>query len=77
MSEPVNWDNLEEEHPLLFAHLKWEAEHPRPEPLRRAERVFVRALRDNGFGSQSQVTFDDGFDIATDDIILTVRMNNV
>lgn len=62
-------------HPLLAARLAWEAENPRPEPLRRAERAIVRALRDAGFGSQSQVTRGDGFDIATDDIIVRVEVN--
>ena len=60
---------------LLAARLKWEAENPWPEPLRRAERAVVIALRDAGFGTQSQVTKADGFDIATDDLIVNVRLN--
>jgi hypothetical protein len=71
----VNWDNLEQEHPLLYERLKWEAANPRPEPLCRAEQIIVRALRDGGFGSQSQVTFEDRFEIATDDLIVSVRLN--
>jgi hypothetical protein len=63
------------QHPLLAARLIWEAENPRPEPLVRAERAIVRALRDAGFGSQSQVTRAGGFEIATDTIVVRVEIN--
>jgi hypothetical protein len=60
--------------PLLKKRLAWEQENPRPEPLVRAEQAVVRALRDAGFGPQSQVTHRDGFDIATDTVLVRVTV---
>lgn len=51
-----------------------EKEHPRPESLRRAERVIVRALVAEGFGRQYQVTRDDRFEIAVDDLLIRVEV---
>jgi hypothetical protein len=65
----------ETEHPLLTARLQWELDHPRPESLRKAEQLVVRGLKQAGFGNQYQVTRRDGFEIAVDDIIVSVRMN--
>jgi hypothetical protein len=59
----------------LAARLEWERQHPRPESLRKAERMVVRGLKDAGFGDQYQVTKEDSFEIAVDDIIVSVRMN--
>lgn len=62
---------------LLAKRLAWEAENPRSEQLRRVERAIVRALRDAGFGKQLQVTHADAFDIAVDDLIVTVKHDPV
>lgn len=61
--------------PLLRARLEWEAEHPRPESLRRAERAIVRALAaEFGPGQQHQVTTEAGFDIAIEDVLIHVEL---
>jgi hypothetical protein len=60
--------------PLLAARLKFEAENPRPESLVRAERAIVRALNDAGFGRQGQVTRQEGFEIAVDDLLIRVEI---
>jgi hypothetical protein len=44
------------------------------DPLRTAERAIVQALTAAGW-SQSQVTFPDRFEIATDDLIIRVERN--
>ena len=64
-----------EKHPLLVARLQWELDHPRPHSLRKAEKMIVQGLRAYGFGQQSQTTMPDGFDIAVDDIIISVFIN--
>jgi hypothetical protein len=64
-----------EQHPLLAARLQWERDHPRPDNLRKAEKMVVRELKRYGFGDQYQVTKEDSFEIAVDDIIISVRMN--
>lgn len=61
--------------PLLAARLEWERTHPRPESLRKAERMIVRALVAEGFGRQYQVTREDGFEIAVDDLLIFVKLN--
>ena len=60
---------------LVRARQQWEREHPRPESLRSAERAIVRALRTAGFGSQHQVTHDDSFEIAVDDLLIRVALD--
>lgn len=60
--------------PLLTARLQWEAENPRPESLRRAEKMVVQALAASGFGRQYQVTRADGFEIAVDDLLIRVDL---
>lgn len=59
-------------HPLLAARLKWEEENPRPVQLREAEKMIVRGLNEYGFGSQHQVTDHDRFEIAVDNLLITV-----
>ena len=59
--------------PLLQARLAWEAANPRPESLRRVERMIVRGLKDEGLGPQSQVTHECGFEIACDDVLIRVE----
>jgi hypothetical protein len=61
--------------PLLAARLAWEAENPRPEPLRRAEETIVRALNDAGFGRQHQHTYAEGFTIDTGEIVVRVELS--
>lgn len=60
-------------HELLRARLEWEAANPKPESLRRAERMIVRALVAEGFGRQYQVTRQDGFEISVDDLLIRVE----
>lgn len=60
--------------PLLAARLRWETENPRPESLRRAEKMLVQALVASGFGRQYQVTRADGFEIAVDDLLIRVEL---
>lgn len=60
--------------PLLAARLEWEREHPRNEQLVRAERAVVQGLDREGFGTQHQVTRDGGFEIAVDDLLVSVRL---
>ena len=60
---------------LLDARLAWEAANPRPENIRRAERMIVRALVAEGFGRQTQVTHHDRFSIAVDNLIIRVEIN--
>jgi hypothetical protein len=45
------------------------------DPLAKAEKAIVRALGNAELGSQSQVTFSDRFEIATDDVIVRVERN--
>jgi hypothetical protein len=61
-------------HDLLAKRLAWEAENPRPEQLVRAERAVVVALNEAGFGRQYQVTRAEGFDIAVDDLLVRVSL---
>ena len=61
--------------PLLKARLEYEAANPRPETLVRAERAIVRALVAEGLGRQYQVTGSDRFEIAVDDLIISVRVD--
>jgi hypothetical protein len=61
--------------PLLKARLEYEAANPRPETLVRAEKAIVRALVAEGFGRQYQVTRDDSFEIAVDDLLIRVRVD--
>lgn len=62
-------------HSLLRKRLEWEAAHPRPEPLRRAERAIVRGLAaEFGKGQQHQVTHETGFEIAIEGLIITVKL---
>jgi hypothetical protein len=42
------------------------------DPLMRAERAIVRALKEANLGGQSQVTHEDRFEIATDDVVVWV-----
>jgi hypothetical protein len=58
---------------LLAARLRAEREHPRPLPLVHAERAIVQALDAYGFRRQFQVTRDNGFEIAVDDLIVRVE----
>lgn len=58
--------------PLLLRRLAWEIENPRPESLIRAEKTIVQALNAAGFGRQYQVTRQDGFAIAVDDLVIRV-----
>ena len=37
--------------------------------------MIVQGLNGYGFGQQSQVTRDDGFSIAVDNLIITVDLN--
>jgi hypothetical protein len=62
-----------DEHPLLAARLQWELDNPRPVNLRRAEKMIVQGLVAYGFGRQYQVTSFDSFQIAVDDLIITVE----
>lgn len=64
-----------EEHPLLAKRLQWELDNPQPENLRKAEKMIVQGLIAAGFGRQHQVTGHDSFEIAVDDIIISVEMN--
>lgn len=61
--------------PLLAARLAWEAENPRPESLRKIERMIVRGLVADGFGRQYQVTREDGFEIAVGDLLIRVEID--
>src|SRR4051812_2072680 len=61
--------------PLLKARLEYEAANPRPETLRRAEKAIVQALVAEGFGRQYQVTRSDSFEIAVDDLLISVRVD--
>lgn len=58
---------------LLARRLAWERAHPRPEALRHAERMIVQGLEAYGFGRQYQVTRNDGFEIAVDDLLIRVE----
>lgn len=58
---------------LLAARLAWERANPRPVSLVHAERMIVQGLNAYGFGRQSQVTRQDGFEIAVDDLIVRVE----
>lgn len=60
---------------LLSKRLQWEADNPRPESLRRAEQMIVQGLKRAGFGQQHQVTAYNSFEIAVDDIIISVELN--
>ena len=64
-----------EKHPLLAQRLQWELDHPRPESLRKAEKMIVQGLNAYNFGRQHQVTREDGFSIAVDNLIITVDLN--
>ena len=64
-----------EQHPLLAARLQWELDNPRPESLRKAEKMIVQGLVQYGFGQQYQVTAYNSFEIAVDDIVITVELN--
>jgi hypothetical protein len=66
-------DDRKDAHALLEARLAWEREHPRPETLVRAEKTIVQALNAAGFGRQYQVTRENGFEIAVDDLIIRVE----
>lgn len=68
---PGGWVKVEDS--LLEQRIAWEQANPRPESLRKAERVIVTALNAAGFGRQSQVTKRDGFDIAVDDLVIRVE----
>ena len=65
-----------DDHPLLKARLEYEAAHPRNERLRRAEEMIVKGLIAFGFGKQYQVTREDSFEIAVDDLIISVRVDH-
>lgn len=58
---------------LLAARLRAERENPRPVSLIHAERMIVQGLNAYGFGRQSQVTRDCGFEIAVDDLLIKVE----
>ena len=60
---------------LLEQRMAWEEAHPRPENIRRAERMIVRALVAEGFGRQHQVTHQESFEIAVDNLLISVRIN--
>lgn len=62
--------------PIEAAYYERTLVDPELPPLRRAERAIVRALKDAGLGGQSQVTHPDRFEIATDDIIVRVTLND-
>jgi len=64
-----------DDHPLLKARLEYEREHPRNERLRRAEEMVVKGLIAYGFGRQYQVTREDSFEIAVDDLIISVSVD--
>jgi hypothetical protein len=72
------WERLAspvEAGPMLKRRLEYEAANPRPETLVRAEGAIVRARVAEGFGRQYQVTDRDRFEIAVDDLLISVRVD--
>lgn len=69
------WESTPSSASLLAQRMAWEETHPRPENIRRAERMIVRALVAEGFGRQHQVTHHDRFEIAVDNLLIRVEIN--
>lgn len=59
---------------LLARRLQQERENPRPLSLVHAERMIVQGLKAYGFGIRHQVTRENGFEIATDDLLIQVKI---